>query len=62
MLLMRRRDDAEGERRMIGSGRRPDFLGRFTRAGLAVTFVVAEAWCPGRCRLRLKKTSAVLRT
>ena len=28
MLLMRRREDAEGERRMMGSGRRPGFLSR----------------------------------
>lgn len=43
MLLMRRRDEAEGERRMMGSGRRPDFLDRFTRAGLGVMVVAAEA-------------------
>ncbi len=31
MLLMRKREDAEGERRIIGSGRRPGFLSREAR-------------------------------
>ncbi len=31
MLLMRSSEDAEGERSMIGSGRRPDFLSREAR-------------------------------
>ena len=34
MLVMRSREDAEGERSMIGSGRRPGFLSR--KAGLAL--------------------------
>lgn len=34
ILLRRRREDAEGERRMMGSGRRPPgFLGRTVRLG-----------------------------
>ena len=44
MLLIRSRDDAEGERRMIGSGRRPGFLERLTRAGLAVIFAATDDW------------------
>jgi hypothetical protein len=33
ILLMRKRDEADGESRMIGSGRRPDFLGNTARLG-----------------------------
>ncbi len=66
MLDMRRRDEAEGERRMIGSGRRDGFLGRETRdelpaatdAGIAG---VEDGWL-GRGRLRPRKTSADFRT
>ena len=36
MLLMRRREEAEGDRRMMGSGRRPGFLSRETREVVVV--------------------------
>ena len=63
MLLMRSREEAEGESRMMGSGRRVGFLGRETRAGFvfALAVVVVDDWWPGLVRLRLRNTSAVLR-
>lgn len=41
MLLMRRMEEAEGESKMIGSGRRVGFLGSATSAGFVYGFVVA---------------------
>lgn len=67
MLLMRRREEAEGERRIMGSGRRETFLGRETReeVGVAVEDVegAVDGGAPGRLvgRLREKNVSAVLR-
>ena len=67
MLDMRSREEAEGESRMMGSGRRVGFLGRLARGGweeLAVD--VTEAAAPGRedggaARERARKISADLR-
>lgn len=42
MLLMRRREEADGERRMIGSGRRPAFLSR--DASVVVPFMSVDGW------------------
>lgn len=62
MLLMRRREDAEGESRMMGSGRRVDFLERTVLDGLVgMEAGVEEGWLE-RERLRPRKISAVLRT
>lgn len=41
MLLMRSNEDADGETRTMGSGRRVDFFGRFTRDGLFGVLEVA---------------------
>ena len=40
MFDMRRREDAEGERRMMGSGRRPGFLSREARVVVVCWSVV----------------------
>lgn len=66
MLDIRRREEADGDSKMIGSGRRVGFLGRETRdEALAVvdagTGAVADAWL-GRGRLRARKISADFRT
>ena len=59
ILLMRSREDADGERRIIGSGRRPGFLSREARE-----VVVAEgAALACEVFLRsLKNVSEYLRT
>ena len=71
MLDMRSREEADGERRMIGSGRRVGFLGRETRdddddeapaAVVDVGIAAVEAGWFGRGRLRAKKISADFRT
>jgi hypothetical protein len=68
MFDMRMREEAEGERRMMGSGRELDFRdGMDSPAegagtideGLTPGF--APGW-PGRSRLRSKKMAALLRT
>ena len=41
MLLMRRREEAEGESKMIGSGRRPGFLSREAREVVLVVDAAA---------------------
>ena len=67
MFDIRRRDDAEGESRMIGSGRRDGFLGRETIEEWDEGAVdVAEGAAPGRdevggARERARKISADLR-
>lgn len=62
MLPMRSREEAEGDRRMMGSGRRPGFLGSETRAGLEAIFAAAVvAAGPARLRFLPMKVSAVLR-
>lgn len=75
MFDMRIREEAEGERRMMGSGRReddgpgrPDFLGTGrpadgagTPGGLLPGLTPGGYW-PVRERLRPRKASAVLRT
>ncbi len=63
MLPMRRREEAEGDRSMMGSGgRRPGFFGSETRAGLEAIFAAAVvAAGPGRLRFLPRKVSAVLR-
>lgn len=59
MFERRRREDAEGERRMMGSGLRPlDFEGR--RAGAAVAAVGVGPF--GRGAVRRRIASACLRT
>lgn len=70
MLDMRSREEADGERRMIGSGRREGFLGRDTRddddeapaVAVAVGTVAVEVGWLGRGRLRARKISADFRT
>jgi len=64
MLLMRRRDDAEGDRRMMGSMRRPGFERLDIRAGFCG--IEAGLGTPGRLpgclgRLRPMNASAYLR-
>jgi hypothetical protein len=60
ILLMRRREDAEGERRMIGSGRRPGFLSREAREVVVVVEGAVLVW---EDFLRsLKNVSEYLRT
>ena len=60
MLLMRRSEDAEGDSKMMGSGRRPDFLSREARE---VVVVVEGAVLVRDDFLRsLKKVSEYLRT
>ncbi len=66
MFDMRRREEALGERRMMGSGRRVGFLGLLVRVEFeGVTegaMDVAEEGTPGRVgRERERKVSAVLR-
>ena len=58
MFDMRRREDAEGESRMMGSGRRPGFLSRDARV------VVVAGAVEGALVLRrsFMKTSEYLRT
>jgi hypothetical protein len=56
MFDMRRREDAEGERRMMGSGRRTGAFGLWGRVGLFARF--AAAWAA----LRALKGAAILRT
>lgn len=59
ILLMRSREDADGERRMIGSGRRPGFLSREARE----VVVVEGAALACEVFLRsLKNVSEYLRT
>ena len=61
MLLMRRREDAEGERSTMGSGRRPDFLSRDVSD--VVVIVVEGAVLGSADFLRsLKNVSEYLRT
>ena len=66
MLLMRRREEAEGESRMMGSGRRVGFLERTVVedgfGGMEAAVVVVEEGCVERRRLRPRNVSAVLRT
>ena len=57
MLLMRRREEAEGESRIMGSGRRPDFLSLEARDAVAV---VVGAMADGFLR-SLKNCSECLR-
>jgi hypothetical protein len=57
MFDMRRRDDAEGDRRMIGSGRREGVFGLCARVGLLGRFAAA-AWAA----LRALNGAASLRT
>lgn len=58
MLLRRRREEAEGESKMMGSGRRP--LGLAGRAG---TVVGAAGVGPlGRAEVRRRSDSEILRT
>ena len=60
ILLMRRSEDAEGDSKMMGSGRRPDFLSREARE---VVVVVEGAVLVRDDFLRsLKKVSEYLRT
>lgn len=66
MLDMRRREEALGERRMMGSGRRAGFLGLLVRVEFESAregaVDVAEEGAPGRGgRERERKVSAVLR-
>lgn len=63
MLLIRSKDEADGESRMMGSGRRVGFLRFETSAGeevMAVERIVGGT--PGRLRDRPRKVSACLRT
>lgn len=65
MFDMRRRDEAEGESRMIGSGRREGFFERDTsEEALPAEGKGAgtEDCCTGRGRLRPRNISADLRT
>ena len=57
MLLIRSREEAEGERRMMGSGRRPGFLSLAARDAV---LVVAGAAADGFLR-SLKNCSECLR-
>lgn len=59
MLDMRRSEDAEGERRIIGSGRRLGFFGCVGRAG---ALLVACLGAPGLGFSFLRKSSAVFLT
>ena len=59
ILLMRSKEEADGERRMIGSGRRPGFLSREARAVVVVEG--AALACEGFLR-SLKNVSEYLRT
>lgn len=60
ILLMRRREDAEGESRIMGSGRRPGFLSREAKD---VVLVVEGAVLGWEAFLRsLKNVSEYLRT
>lgn len=61
MFDMRRREEAEGESRMIGSGRRAGFLGRETRE-VGFDEGVGTVVELGRGRFRPRKISADLRT
>lgn len=73
MFDMRRSDEAEGESRIMGSGRRAGFLGSETRddvleladnEGARVPLLALDAeegWGPGRGRLRPRKISADFR-
>ena len=59
MLLMRSKEDADGERRMIGSMRRPGFERLEMRAGFCG--IEAGLRAPGRlpgCLLRLRPMNA----
>lgn len=60
MLLMRSREEADGESRMMGSGRRPDFLSLEARDVVVVVVVVAGAAAEGFLR-SLKNCSECLR-
>ena len=57
MLLMRKREEAEGERRIMGSGRRPGFLSLEARDAVVV---VVGAMADGFLR-SLKNCSECLR-
>jgi len=56
MFDIRRREDAEGERRMMGSGRRAGAFGLWGKVGLFARFTAAWA------ALRALKGAAILRT
>lgn len=69
ILDRRSREEADGERRMIGSGRRDGFLGRETRdddgvpaVAVDVGIVAVETGWLGRGRFRARKISADFRT
>ena len=62
ILLSRNRDEADGDRSMIGSGLRPAFLGRLTSAGLEDMLAAVEDCWPVRGRLRPRNISADFRT
>jgi hypothetical protein len=57
MFDMRRSEDAEGESRIIGSGRRAEAFGFITRDGLFARFVAA-----GCCDFLAVNGAAILRT
>ena len=66
MFDMRKRDEALGDKRMMGSGRRAGFLGLLVRVefdGAREVGIDVEEGAPGReGRERERKVSAVLRT
>jgi len=65
MFDMRSREEAEGESRMMGSGRREGFLGCEAREEACVEGWDAVEGAPGRgggARARERKISADLRT
>jgi hypothetical protein len=75
MFDIRRREEADGDRRMIGNERREEvdetasngFFGiepgpADGTGGLIPGFALPDAYWPGRDRLRPRKISAVLRT
>ena len=63
MFDMRRRDEAEGESRMMGSGRRPDFLeSREARVVVEPVEVAVVVVVVGAFLRSLMKTSEYLRT
>lgn len=66
MFDMRRREEALGDKRIMGSGRRAGFLGLLVRVefeGVRVAVIDVDEGAPGReGRERERKVSAVLRT
>ena len=60
MLDMRRREEADGESNIMGSGRRPDFLSREARE-VVLAVDGAVDWLVGFLR-SLKNVSEYLRT